>query len=576
MSTPTQQNSTATNTKKRSTATAMKPHVENASVSNLKTTRNEAKTANLARVNESQPRKNNQTCLKMETRLEPIKDLLASLPSPLNLETKKFATLLLSKSIEVLHCDRKVKYHEANPSFLPSSCRFKFDLNCKVEYEDNTKIKTQQALAKNILETTKQSLRTCIVNVQKIEREGAIAKLKSEFIKGLVTLFEYYVNFNKFANPAIKPPFENEEGAEVLLQEYFHSADQAIFDYLNSDKNDFITKVVKPRSERITYNTNVETTTEQLATAKTFISTTSAEIFPHIRTISVDLLKKYVDNLNRKEAETRTEALVKNRNTASMTAATAEAIEEEESVKPATLINLIDDRTKVAIDKENNKTNKKANKNKNKKNKRKRANDESLTSATSITTVDTDEVTRSTPNKRSRSVNFQDVRPDRSNILLLQDQRNATEGTNITLPPRPNDYIATTTPMQPTVASLQQQLNLLQTQLTSNLSTTTDSQFIPEPSTYHRTPSTLQQMNSWSNRYDPVFDSTNSEHHSTFHPNRTPQYHYQGHGCAQGTTARGRGRDHGRRSNGGRGRGRGGRGGANRDGRNGRGRGIWN
>ena len=105
----------------------------------------------------------------MEDRLEHIKDMLESLPPSLNKKTKKLATTLLSKLIEVLHCDQKVEYHLANPSFIPSSCRFKFELKCKVEYEDDSNIKTQQALAKNILKKAKQDIQECIVNVQKIE-----------------------------------------------------------------------------------------------------------------------------------------------------------------------------------------------------------------------------------------------------------------------------------------------------------------------------------------------------------------------------------------------------------------------
>ena len=105
----------------------------------------------------------------MEDRLEPIKDMLESLPPPLNQETKKFATTLLSKLIKVLHCDQKVEYHLANSSFLPYSCRFNFELKYKVEYEDDSNIKTQQALAKNIFEKAKQDLREYIINVQKIK-----------------------------------------------------------------------------------------------------------------------------------------------------------------------------------------------------------------------------------------------------------------------------------------------------------------------------------------------------------------------------------------------------------------------
>ena len=85
-----QQNTNATNKKRRSHTSASKTNVENASVHNLKSTRNEVKTANLTHVEDLESSKNNQACLKMEARLKPIEDLLESLPPPLNKETKTF------------------------------------------------------------------------------------------------------------------------------------------------------------------------------------------------------------------------------------------------------------------------------------------------------------------------------------------------------------------------------------------------------------------------------------------------------------------------------------------------------
>ena len=134
----TEQNTEATSTKKRSRDNENEGHT--ASVSTLKATRNEAKSSNSSRIHEKNNQKPNQASLKMAARLEPISDLLASLPKPLDQETKEFAIVLLYRSIEVLHCSKKVEYFKANPSFLLTSIRFKFKLNCKAEHEDHNTV----------------------------------------------------------------------------------------------------------------------------------------------------------------------------------------------------------------------------------------------------------------------------------------------------------------------------------------------------------------------------------------------------------------------------------------------------
>ena len=66
------------------------------SVNPLSRTRKDAKTSNSSYVNENSTSKVNQASLKMAKRLEPIKDLLASLPKPLSLQTSAFAASLCS------------------------------------------------------------------------------------------------------------------------------------------------------------------------------------------------------------------------------------------------------------------------------------------------------------------------------------------------------------------------------------------------------------------------------------------------------------------------------------------------
>ena len=172
----------------------------------------------------------------MEARLEPIQDLLELLPAPLKVITQEHVINLLSRAIEVRHCERRHDFHDSNPTYNPSSTRFKFDLTCKPEYEDNERYEIQRTNARNILAEAKKHLRDCIVEVMKIELKGSIIKLQQKFIKGFINVTELWVNYLKHKTPNTLLPFNNEEEAESLLQKYFTSNNKDIFDYLKTDK----------------------------------------------------------------------------------------------------------------------------------------------------------------------------------------------------------------------------------------------------------------------------------------------------------------------------------------------------
>ena len=74
---------------------------------------------------------------------------------------------------------------------------------------------------------------------------------------------------------------------------------------------------------------------------------------PTIEKNTITLLKEYVDNLNKQEADKRTVALIRTKNTALITEATATAIEAETNVTPQNMVTLIDRRAIIAVSKSN-------------------------------------------------------------------------------------------------------------------------------------------------------------------------------------------------------------------------------
>ena len=153
----------------------------------------------------------------MNKRLEPIENTLASLPKVLASQFKDFASLILSRKIEILHCEKRTHFHETTPNFFPSSTRFKFELSCKEEFKDNAEFIALKEKANEIVEGTKTSLSDTIISAKKIEEEGTKALLRVEFIQGLLDIFELCSVYTRTVFKEVSPPFDDKDSSELLL-----------------------------------------------------------------------------------------------------------------------------------------------------------------------------------------------------------------------------------------------------------------------------------------------------------------------------------------------------------------------
>ena len=317
----------------------------------LSSSRKEARLANSARVEKDKTSKPNQASLKMAKRLKPISGLLASLPKPIATQSSEFASFLLSRSIEFLHAYRRYKHHVNNPDVNPNFIHFtKFKLTCKAEYEDSTTFKSLAKQAANIIEEAKQSLRVRMVSIMKMELDGDILKLQTGFITELAKLLGYWVCYRRALDPDNQPPFSNAEGGEELLQDLFKQAPSELFTYLHARKKTFLSELIAPHSEMIKYIHNDSLTEVQKTTASEFLKSAASIIFPCIPDVTYLLFDKYVVNQNIEVAISRTEAFISNNKSTSITAATATAIDKEESVKPKQLVSLIKDTSVDILD----------------------------------------------------------------------------------------------------------------------------------------------------------------------------------------------------------------------------------
>ena len=324
----------------------------------LKRTRAEAKSANLSRVKWRQNDKNhhknlNKNQIKMIKRLEPINDLLASLPAPIARQLEVFATSTLSNVISMIHCERRTHFHESTPSFFPSSTRFDFELTIKKEFESNKEFQDMKQQAEAIIVETKDSLRKMIVSCQKIEENGAKEKILNSFVNELVLVFKIYSIYTRTMLKKLSPPYDNEEASELLLQHFikhYCANNEEFYEFLHVDKDE-LTKLATTRRAKIKYISDSSRTTDTDLQSNCFIKYAENDFFPKIKEASIDLIEEYKLSCDKEEAFAVSNALQKATAAHTITAETAKAISTEQSVDHPTMLSLIDERIDAKLSK---------------------------------------------------------------------------------------------------------------------------------------------------------------------------------------------------------------------------------
>ena len=142
-----------------------------------------------------------------------------------------------------------------------------------------------------ITDEAKHALRRCIIGVVETEHEGVKHELQKCFIDELLELFGYWVYYLKASKPEEAPPFSNKMGAKILLQMYFKETSDQIFDYLGSNKESFIDKFIKPRSDCIKFFDDSDTDKDNIPTTEEFTKHAASLIFLHIPETSYFLLE---------------------------------------------------------------------------------------------------------------------------------------------------------------------------------------------------------------------------------------------------------------------------------------------
>ena len=287
----------------------------------------------------------------MEKRLEPLAPLLASLPKPLSLQFKEFATLILSRKIEIIHCEKRTQFTELNPDHYQSSIPDpKFELTCKAEFVDNNEFKTLRDKAKQAVLDMKNSLRSTISELQKLEETCTKSLLIDEFFDGLTDIFELYSSFTRTSSDK-SIPYDDIEASGVLLMKFFYKycadSDDEMYSFLFS-KRTTILAALSTRKAKIPFLTS-DNSSEDENTSDGFTEDAIKNIFPHIRTVTTELFTHYRQQLRIEEATVKTEALRQSKLKTSVSKDMAAILEKEPSLDPKNLQVLIDDRIAVKV-----------------------------------------------------------------------------------------------------------------------------------------------------------------------------------------------------------------------------------
>ena len=124
---------------------------------------------------------------KMELRLARAKSLTGSLPEKLKTHLMKWAEDLLKSVITEMHFEKRRTFMVTNPSFLPKSIRFKFELKTKTELqlEGTEKFEALREAANVVMAEAKTRLRDIIRSTQDLEELSIKGKTREDFKKGL-------------------------------------------------------------------------------------------------------------------------------------------------------------------------------------------------------------------------------------------------------------------------------------------------------------------------------------------------------------------------------------------------------
>ena len=322
--------------------------------STLKKTRVEALSVNPSRVkwgSNSNPGVTSKVQTKMERRLEPIQPLLASLPQPLAIQFKEFATLILSRKIEIIHCNKRTQFTERNPDFYPTSILFEFELTSKDEFVVHDEFKVLRDNARQTVLDMKNSLRKTISELQVLEETWTTHTLYKEFINGLIDIFELYSSFTRESSIDDIIPYDNIEASEILLKKFFYKfcsdSNDDMYTFLHIKRLDAI-KILNERKDKCPFLTS-DNSDDAERKSDSFTEEAIDKIFPQIRIATIDLFNSYTQTMRVEEATAKTETLRKSKLKSSLAAEMAEIIAQEPSVDPKQLRALIDDRIKVNV-----------------------------------------------------------------------------------------------------------------------------------------------------------------------------------------------------------------------------------
>lgn len=93
-----------------------------------------------------------------EKRIAPLRHFRAAIPKPIAPQIEEFVSSIVSRAIELSHCEKYAHFHEMAPPIYPSSTRFECELTCKEEFKSNKEIKELKEKSKSILTEAKDAL----------------------------------------------------------------------------------------------------------------------------------------------------------------------------------------------------------------------------------------------------------------------------------------------------------------------------------------------------------------------------------------------------------------------------------
>ena len=207
--------------------------------------------------------------------LEPLKNVVESLPSFLQSSTQETALVLLNCTDEYERRSEMADFFRQDPSYIPISARIKYNLTASEHLRTDHVYLENARKCEKVVHIAQKLLRKYTFNVVQREVWAAQQHLLHKYIEHGLTVTQMILVFEKFKqkNKYTRIPYTDGYLAKVAFYNYIFTDINNITTYLNCDLNQLVDLLQNRKNLSQEYTTNDDANTQKTTAEKSSTST---------------------------------------------------------------------------------------------------------------------------------------------------------------------------------------------------------------------------------------------------------------------------------------------------------------